>query len=82
MGMRTSSSQLLRVSWRSPAPSAPSTSAAGPAKLYVFVPVSNEPSRNLFLDSGFTSCGILKDWLHTNHGFADAYFMTLLNKKA
>ena len=32
MGMRTSSSQLLRVSWRSPAPSAPSTSAAGPAK--------------------------------------------------
>ena len=31
---------------------------------------------------GFTSCGILKDWLHTNHGFADAYFMTLLNKKA
>ena len=51
-------------------------------QLYVFVPVSNEPSRNLFLDSGFTSCGILKDWLHTNHGFADAYFMTLLNKKA
>jgi len=32
IGIATSSSQVLRVSWRRPAPSAPSTSASGPLK--------------------------------------------------
>ena len=32
IGMRTSSSQVLRVSWRRPAPSAPSTRATGPRR--------------------------------------------------
>ena len=38
MGMRTSSSQCLRVSWRMPAPSAPSTSAHMPKEPQTYRP--------------------------------------------
>ncbi len=48
-------------------------------QIYAHVPCNNDPSRNLFLGTGFKETGILKDWLKTKKGYEDVYWMQCLH---
>lgn len=48
-------------------------------QIYAQVHCSNNPSRNLFLNTGFKETGILKDWLKTENGYEDVYWMQCLH---
>ena len=47
-------------------------------QLYAFIPVKNEPSKRLFLRSGFKENGILNDWLQTVGGYEDVLIVSLI----
>lgn len=48
-------------------------------QLYAHVAVENEASMHLFATCGFTTCGVLKDWLRTKDGYRDAVLMQRMN---
>ena len=48
-------------------------------QIYCNIPVENEDSLNLFLRYDFQIVGIMKNWNKTLNGFADEYFLQLLN---
>lgn len=48
-------------------------------QLYAYVPVSNEPSRKLFLRCGFAEVGVLKDWIRIPNGYTDVCILQSLN---
>ena len=47
-------------------------------QLYAFIPVNNEPSKRLFLRSGFKEKGLLRDWLQTADGYEDVLIVSLI----
>jgi len=49
-------------------------------QLYAFIPVRNEPSKRLFLRSGFEEQGLLHDWLQTTDGYEDVLIVSHVNK--
>jgi len=48
-------------------------------QLYAFIPVKNEPSKHLFLRSGFVEKGLLQDWLRATDGYEDVLIVSLVN---
>lgn len=44
-------------------------------QLYAHVPADNRPSEALFERCGFTTTGVLRDWLITNEGYSDVLVM-------
>ena len=47
-------------------------------QLYAFIPVKNEPSKRLFLRSGFKENGLLYDWIQTIDGYEDVLIYSLI----
>jgi diamine N-acetyltransferase len=50
-------------------------------QLYAYIPVSNEPSKSLFLRCGFIISGILSDWISIDKRFSDVLFVQRINCK-
>ena len=50
-------------------------------QVYAFIPVKNEPSKRLFLHSGFEEKGLLHDWLQTVDGYEDVVIVSLFNEQ-
>lgn len=48
-------------------------------QLYVHIPAHNKACLQLFLTSGFSIQGILKDWLHTTEGYKDVLVLQRIN---
>ncbi|MDR1683767.1 MAG: GNAT family N-acetyltransferase [Candidatus Symbiothrix sp.] len=44
-------------------------------QLYAYISTSNEASYRLFIKSGFSESGLLKDWVKTDNGFEDALIL-------
>jgi diamine N-acetyltransferase len=47
-------------------------------QLYAFIPVKNEPSKQLFLRTGFKEQGLLPDWLHVTNKYEDVLIVSLI----
>lgn len=50
-------------------------------QLYVHIPAHNKASLQLFLTSGFSIQGTLKDWLHTTDGYKDVLVLQRINAR-
>lgn len=50
-------------------------------QLYAHVATDNEASLKLFAVCGFTSCGVMKEWLLTKDGYKDAAVLQCLNPR-
>ena len=48
-------------------------------QLYAFVPVNNEPSKRLFIRSGFRENGLLHDWIRTTDGYENVLIFSLIS---
>lgn len=48
-------------------------------QLYAYIPQSNIPSYELFRKSGYQEVGLLKSWIKKTEGFANVYFMQLID---
>jgi diamine N-acetyltransferase len=44
-------------------------------QIYAFVPLTNQPSYQLFQKAGYEQSGVLKNWLKTAQGFLDVAIM-------
>lgn len=49
-------------------------------QLYAEVPVNNAVSLSLFKSCGFTTTGLLKDWVINKNNYADAEFLQFINE--
>ncbi len=49
-------------------------------QLYVHIPAHNKVCLQLYLTSGFTMQGTLKEWLHTTEGYKDVLVLQRLNE--
>ncbi|GHT51896.1 N-acetyltransferase [Bacteroidia bacterium] len=47
-------------------------------QIYAFVPLTNQPSLQLFQKSGYEQSGVLKNWLKTPQGYVDVAVMQLI----
>ena len=47
-------------------------------QLYAFIPVKNEPSKRLFLRSGFKEKGLLNEWIQAIDGYEDVLIYSLI----
>ena len=50
-------------------------------QLYAHIAIDNEASLKLFEACGFTSCGVMKEWLLTKNGYRDAVILQCLNPR-
>lgn len=50
-------------------------------QLYAHIPVSNTVSIALFRKNGFSTSGILKDWVRIGEGYEDVFVMQLVTEK-
>ena len=50
-------------------------------QLYAHIPAHNKASLQLFLTSGFSIQGTLKDWLHTTEGYKDVLVLQRINAR-
>ena len=48
-------------------------------QLYAYIPVGNNPSRQLFKRCGFEERGLLSDWLQTDGGYEDVLIVSLMS---
>ena len=48
-------------------------------QLYAFIPLKNEPSKRLFIRSGYKERGLLHDWLQTVDGYEDVLIVSQIN---
>jgi len=48
-------------------------------QLYAFIPFKNEPSKRLFIRSGYKERGLLHDWLQTVDGYEDVLIVSQIN---
>ncbi len=48
-------------------------------QLYAHIPMHNEACLKLFNRLGYDCCGIFKEWLHTEEGYADVAFYQRIN---
>ena len=47
-------------------------------QLYAHIPVTNEPSKRLFLHAGFKEKGLLNEWQQTVNGYVDVLIVSLV----
>ena len=47
-------------------------------QIYAFIPVKNDPSKQLFIRSGFKENGLLHDWIQTADGYDDVLIFNLI----
>jgi len=49
-------------------------------QLYAYIPVTNEPSKRLFIQAGFKEKGLLHDWIQSIDGYEDVLIFSLITE--